>query len=155
MRSITCTSCDRTSYSSSSSWKCNDDPSLGNHTIQLDISGYPHIFLRQGSAIISRVGPWNGIWFSGMPTVGAKEIFTYQFVLNEKDIYYKYELTNSSVLNEDNNEARRASRALLHGLSEPEIGNSMCLSRWISVIIMHDVGCMVVVTLTKPLAVGA
>lgn len=132
MRPITCTSCDGTSYSSSS-WKCNDDPSLGNHTIQLDISGYPHIFLRQFPGLVP------GMVFGSVACL----------------LWEQNKFLRSSVLNEDNNEARRASRALLHGLSEPEIGNCMCLSRWISVIIMHDVGCMVVVTLTKPLAVGA
>lgn len=85
---------DRSLYS----WNSNEDPSPGNYMIQIDISGYPQLLLRKGSAIHFRVCPWNGIGFSGMPTWGSKEIFTYQFVINEEEIYYKYEVVNSSLL---------------------------------------------------------
>ncbi|KAK1352972.1 Bulb-type lectin domain-containing protein [Heracleum sosnowskyi] len=40
-----------------SSWKSNDDPSPGNFQAELDISGYPQIFLWNDSDIYFRTGP--------------------------------------------------------------------------------------------------
>ncbi|KAL8121727.1 hypothetical protein AgCh_018462 [Apium graveolens] len=57
------------------SWKSNDDPSLGNFRVKLDISGYPQLFLCNGSARYIRNGPWNGERFSGIPTPGSDDLF--------------------------------------------------------------------------------
>ncbi|CAN1239388.1 G-type lectin S-receptor-like serine/threonine-protein kinase At4g27290 [Linum grandiflorum] len=59
------------------SWKSADDPSLGDCTTRLDPNGYPQIFIRKGeSDIVFRSGPWNG----------------------ERAIYYRYDLTDKSVI---------------------------------------------------------
>nr|XP_017255580.1 PREDICTED: G-type lectin S-receptor-like serine/threonine-protein kinase At4g27290 [Daucus carota subsp. sativus] len=80
------------------SWKSSDDPSPGNFQVDLDISGYPQIFLLNGSVRYFRTGPWNGVRLSGVPTSGPNDVFVSQFVLNEHEIYYKYELVSSSML---------------------------------------------------------
>ena len=49
------------------SWKSTDDPSRGNFTYLLDPSGFPQPVLMQGSDVIFRSGPWNGLRFSGSP----------------------------------------------------------------------------------------
>ncbi|KAF5728345.1 G-type lectin S-receptor-like serine/threonine-protein kinase [Tripterygium wilfordii] len=79
------------------SWISPDNPSPGNSTTQMDTSGYPQIFIRKGKDIVFRSGPWNGIRFSGMPNLSPNPIYTYEFVMNEREIYYRYDLTNSSV----------------------------------------------------------
>ncbi|XP_024447887.1 G-type lectin S-receptor-like serine/threonine-protein kinase At4g27290 isoform X2 [Populus trichocarpa] len=80
------------------SWKSTNDPSLGDSTTMLDPGGYPQIFIRVGENIIFRSGPWNGLKFSGMPNLKPNPIYTYEFVYNEKEIYYRYDLTDSSVV---------------------------------------------------------
>nr|GEY50274.1 S_locus_glycop domain-containing protein [Tanacetum cinerariifolium] len=80
------------------SWKTDDDPSAGPYTIRVDPNGYPQLFERQKLDPQSRFGPWNGVTFNGMPHFGEKLIFTHQFVVNEKEIYYKYELVNNSLI---------------------------------------------------------
>ncbi|KAK4768044.1 hypothetical protein SAY87_003185 [Trapa incisa] len=80
------------------SWKSTTDPSSGDYTNKLDHSGYPQIFLRKGSVIQFRTGPWNGLRFSGMPSLKPNPIYTFEFVYNDQEIYYKYELINSSVI---------------------------------------------------------
>ncbi|RVW68686.1 G-type lectin S-receptor-like serine/threonine-protein kinase [Vitis vinifera] len=81
-----------------SSWKSNDDPSKGDFTYGLDPSGCPQLFLRSGSTVIFRSGPWNGIRFNGFPELRPNPVFNYSFVFNEKEMYFTYKLVNSSVL---------------------------------------------------------
>ncbi|CAN1239384.1 G-type lectin S-receptor-like serine/threonine-protein kinase At4g27290 [Linum grandiflorum] len=81
------------------SWKSADDPSLGDCTTRLDPNGYPQIFIRKGeSDIVFRSGPWNGVRFSGMPNLKPNPIYTYEFIYNERAIYYRYDLTDKSVI---------------------------------------------------------
>ncbi|KAJ9671843.1 hypothetical protein PVL29_025507 [Vitis rotundifolia] len=81
-----------------SSWKSTDDPSKGNFTYRLDPSGFPQLILRSGSAVTFRSGPWNGLRFSGFPEIRSNPVYKYAFVLNEEEMYYTYELLNSSVI---------------------------------------------------------
>ncbi|XP_074378670.1 G-type lectin S-receptor-like serine/threonine-protein kinase At4g27290 [Apium graveolens] len=80
------------------SWKSTIDPSPGNFRFELDISGYPQLVLWNGSASYIRMGPWNGVRFSGVPNWGPSDIFASEFVLNEKEVYYKYKTTYKWVL---------------------------------------------------------
>ncbi|WOG90758.1 hypothetical protein DCAR_0310003 [Daucus carota subsp. sativus] len=80
------------------SWKRNNDLSPGIFQLKLDISGYPQMFLWDGSARYLRLGPWNGVSFSGVPNWGPSDIFNSEFVLNEKEMYYKYDFIYSSGL---------------------------------------------------------
>ncbi|XP_076897007.1 G-type lectin S-receptor-like serine/threonine-protein kinase At4g27290 isoform X2 [Bidens hawaiensis] len=79
------------------SWKSPHDPSSGVYSHVIDTNGYPQIFGRRGSVILSRLGPWTGVWFSGFATEIPNPIFSAEFVINEKEIYYKYELVSSVV----------------------------------------------------------
>ncbi|KAL6313977.1 hypothetical protein AAG906_011708 [Vitis piasezkii] len=42
-----------------SSWKSADDPSKGNFTYGIDLSGFPQLLLRNGLAVEFRAGPWD------------------------------------------------------------------------------------------------
>ncbi|KAK3426733.1 hypothetical protein EUGRSUZ_F03111 [Eucalyptus grandis] len=79
------------------SWKSIDDPSPGNFTFQLDPNGYPQELLKQGSDIKFRTGPWNGLRWSGTPFLNPNPYYGYEFVLNEEEMYFRYELLNRSV----------------------------------------------------------
>ncbi|XP_010644308.1 G-type lectin S-receptor-like serine/threonine-protein kinase At4g27290 isoform X4 [Vitis vinifera] len=80
-----------------SSWKSTDDPSKGNFTYGIDLSGFPQPFLRNGLAVKFRAGPWNGVRFGGIPQLTNNSLFTSDYVSNEKEIYSIYYLVNSSV----------------------------------------------------------
>ncbi|KAI8009067.1 G-type lectin S-receptor-like serine/threonine-protein kinase [Camellia lanceoleosa] len=81
-----------------SSWTSPDDPSPGEYTNKFHSDGYPQILLRKGSSIQFRSGPWNGLRFSGMPNLKPNQIYTFQFVYDQEEVYYEYELVNSSVV---------------------------------------------------------
>ncbi|KAJ9671890.1 hypothetical protein PVL29_025523 [Vitis rotundifolia] len=81
-----------------SSWKSADDPSKGNFTYGMDLSGFPQLFLRNGLAVKFRAGPWNGVRFSGIPQLTNNSVYTFDYVSNEKEIYFIYSLVNSSVI---------------------------------------------------------
>ncbi|KAJ0764179.1 putative protein kinase RLK-Pelle-DLSV family [Helianthus annuus] len=78
-------------------WKSVDDPSPGEYLHYLDTNGYPQMFVRKGSVIRWRYGPWNGLKFQGLRMQNPNPIYSVQFVSNEKEIYYTYEITTSVV----------------------------------------------------------
>ncbi|KAI7737806.1 hypothetical protein M8C21_011981, partial [Ambrosia artemisiifolia] len=77
--------------------KSNDDPASGEFSAGVDIRGYPQLILTEGQKIKFREGPWNGIGFTGAPNLRPNPIYNFTFVLNEKEIYYQYNLLNNSV----------------------------------------------------------
>ncbi|KAK9269420.1 hypothetical protein L1049_001193 [Liquidambar formosana] len=81
-----------------SSWKSPDDPARGNFTYRLDPQGFPQLVIRDGSNEIFRSGPWNGLRFSGFPSLRPNSIYTFYFVFNQTDMYYSYDLINNSVI---------------------------------------------------------
>ncbi|XP_010324341.1 G-type lectin S-receptor-like serine/threonine-protein kinase At4g27290 [Solanum lycopersicum] len=84
-------------YWTMSSWKSSDDPSPGAYLDRLDTSGYPQFFVWEGPAIKFSSGIWNGHLFVGGPNLKPNPYYTFEFVNNDKEIYYKYELINTSL----------------------------------------------------------
>ncbi|KAK1391756.1 Receptor-like serine/threonine-protein kinase [Heracleum sosnowskyi] len=80
------------------SWKSDDDPSPGKYTHHIDRNGFPQLMVRKGSAIDYRGGSWNGIRFTGTRNLNPNPIYTYNFVSNDKELYYRYDGVNSSVV---------------------------------------------------------
>jgi hypothetical protein len=77
-------------------WKSPDDPSKGNVTCKLVPYGYTEILVMEKSKVLYRSGPWNGLRFSGMPSLKPNPIYKFEFVSNEKEVYYTEHLTNNS-----------------------------------------------------------
>ncbi|GAB2233615.1 hypothetical protein Droror1_Dr00002841 [Drosera rotundifolia] len=80
------------------SWASSNDPSLGSYKYGIELEGYPEPVLRKGDVVQYRNGPWNGVRFVGNPNLKPNSVFTYQFVLNDQEVYYVFQLVNSSVL---------------------------------------------------------
>ncbi|THG20529.1 hypothetical protein TEA_027986 [Camellia sinensis var. sinensis] len=80
-----------------SSWKTKDDPSQGGYTYRLDLRGYPQIVVSNGSTDLFRSGSWNGVLFGG-PKFRPNPIYKFQVVFEKDQVYYSYELINSSVV---------------------------------------------------------
>ncbi|KAI5010641.1 hypothetical protein ZWY2020_012778 [Hordeum vulgare] len=53
------------------SWSSADDPSPGAFRRTLETKGLPDIVLWQGDVKTYRTGPWNGLYFNGVPEVSA------------------------------------------------------------------------------------
>ncbi|KAM7487889.1 hypothetical protein LguiB_025373 [Lonicera macranthoides] len=88
------------------SYNANNDPSRGDYKFLLDPHGFPQLLLMKGSVVNYRSGPWNGLRFSGSVGLQPNLIYTYHFVFDNEEMYYTFELINSSVysrvvLNED------------------------------------------------------
>ena len=79
------------------SWKTPDDPSIGLYKAWVDTRGYPQVFESQGQVDYSRLGPWNGIGYRGFPVENTNPIYSVEFVVNEKEVYYRYKLNTSSL----------------------------------------------------------
>ncbi|MQM18571.1 hypothetical protein Taro_051567 [Colocasia esculenta] len=79
------------------SWKANDDPSPGDHSFMMTLQGSPQLVLMNGSNKVYRSGPWNGVRLSGVPEMKSNGIFTFEFVSNNSEVYYTYQLRNGVV----------------------------------------------------------
>ncbi|XP_024976433.1 G-type lectin S-receptor-like serine/threonine-protein kinase At4g27290 isoform X2 [Cynara cardunculus var. scolymus] len=80
------------------SWKSADDPSSGDFTFGCDLHGYPHQVIKKGQIVQYRSEPWNGIDFGGISVLPQNAIYTFDMVFNEKEVFYKYKLINSSMI---------------------------------------------------------
>ncbi|KAJ0493272.1 putative protein kinase RLK-Pelle-DLSV family [Helianthus annuus] len=82
---------------SMTSWKSPDDPSVGVYRHIQDTNGYPQNLRFKGEILLGRLGPWNGLGFSGFPIEKENQIYSIEFVMNEKEIYTTYEVKSSVV----------------------------------------------------------
>ncbi|KAL2500801.1 G-type lectin S-receptor-like serine/threonine-protein kinase [Forsythia ovata] len=79
------------------SWKSDNDPSRGEFTFFMDSHGYPQMFLKSGPTERFRSGPWDGESFSGSPGLKKNPIYTFQFMFNQEEVYYSFDLINPYV----------------------------------------------------------
>lgn len=80
------------------SWKSSDDPSPGSYTYRIDPQGYPQPFLFKDNIVQFRDGPWNGVWFSGTTRLPMASCQKVEFVFNNKEMYYVYDLVKISTI---------------------------------------------------------
>ncbi|CAN6694477.1 unnamed protein product [Malus baccata var. baccata] len=80
-----------------SSWKAAEDPSPGEFSYSIDHSGYPQLVLRKGRVPHYRLGSWNGLGFTGSPELSPNEAFKIEFVSNDSEAYYKFDLMRDSM----------------------------------------------------------
>ncbi|KAL2242402.1 UNVERIFIED_CONTAM: G-type lectin S-receptor-like serine/threonine-protein kinase [Sesamum indicum] len=79
-----------------SSWKSNDDPGTGEFSFHLDPTGYPQLLIRKGSAVQSRIGPWNGIRFPGPPNPKEDPTYSLTFMMDDEKVYYRSDSVDGS-----------------------------------------------------------
>ncbi|CAN1239380.1 G-type lectin S-receptor-like serine/threonine-protein kinase At4g27290, partial [Linum grandiflorum] len=80
------------------SWKSAEDPGNGEFSLKIYSQGYPQGYVKNGNRTLFRIGSWNGERFTGIPTLKQSSTFTYEFVLNENEMYFKFETTDGSAL---------------------------------------------------------
>ncbi|XVF77739.1 hypothetical protein PTKIN_Ptkin14bG0071100 [Pterospermum kingtungense] len=52
----------------------------------------------KGPKVYHRSGSWNGLTFTGTPRLKKNNIYRFEFISNEKQVYYTYKLYSSSVV---------------------------------------------------------
>jgi hypothetical protein len=80
------------------SWRSSADPSTGDYSFKLDFRGFPEIFLWNKQEVEYRSGPWNGIRFSGVPEMAPLNYLSFDFVMDQHEVYYSYSTTNASLI---------------------------------------------------------
>ncbi|GJT86987.1 G-type lectin S-receptor-like serine/threonine-protein kinase [Tanacetum coccineum] len=78
------------------SWRSADDPSVGEYTIRFQMvkGKYIQVYIRKNSVIQTRIGPYDGIEFAGLPNYRRK-LYIVDLVINQKEMYYAY--TSNSI----------------------------------------------------------
>lgn len=73
------------------SWRSADDPSPGDYRRTLDRNGLPEVVLWQGNVKRYRTGPWNGLFFNGVPEASSyASQFPLQVTASPGEITYMY-----------------------------------------------------------------
>uniref|UniRef100_A0A2N9HW38 non-specific serine/threonine protein kinase n=1 Tax=Fagus sylvatica TaxID=28930 RepID=A0A2N9HW38_FAGSY len=67
-------------------WKNWDDPSSGDLIIEMTLHNYPEVYLFQGTVKYYRIGPWNGLGFSGALPGIKNHVFNFTFVHNQDEL---------------------------------------------------------------------
>ncbi|KAK1305044.1 Receptor-like serine/threonine-protein kinase SD1-8 [Acorus calamus] len=72
------------------SWRSPNDPSSGDYKFYMDIHGSPQFMLRRllDSILMFRTGPWNGLGFSGIPEMNVYNMFHYEFIQTQTEVYF-------------------------------------------------------------------
>ncbi|KAF9666874.1 hypothetical protein SADUNF_Sadunf16G0274100 [Salix dunnii] len=78
------------------SWKSPNDPSRGNFTCILVPHGYSEVLLMDNSKVRQQSGPWNGVQYSGTSYLRPNPLYTFEFVSNGKEIFFREHLVNKS-----------------------------------------------------------
>ncbi|CAN4102817.1 unnamed protein product [Withania somnifera] len=71
-----------------SSWKSEEDPAPGDCTYRFDPFGYPQNFVRKGSEVTYRSGPWNGLRFGGAANTRVPIFYTYGVFSSKTQAYF-------------------------------------------------------------------
>ncbi|KAF0890866.1 hypothetical protein E2562_004340 [Oryza meyeriana var. granulata] len=71
------------------SWRSASDPSPGPYRRGTETKGLPENALWQGDTKRYWTGPWNGLWFNGVPEMASyADMFTYQVTVSPGEITY-------------------------------------------------------------------
>ncbi|KAK9092190.1 hypothetical protein Syun_027101 [Stephania yunnanensis] len=81
------------------SWKSRDDPSTGDFVMSLGGRDSPECFVKKGSRVIWRTGPWNGQTWNGVPVMTTDFIYHFSFLNSpdETSFSYGFNITSSVV----------------------------------------------------------
>ncbi|CBI38300.3 unnamed protein product, partial [Vitis vinifera] len=74
------------------------DPGTGKNSFEINASKSPQLCLYQGSERLWRTGHWNGLRWSGVPTMMHNMIINTSFLNNQDEISYMFVMANASVL---------------------------------------------------------
>ncbi|TKY66654.1 G-type lectin S-receptor serine/threonine-protein kinase SD1-1 [Spatholobus suberectus] len=78
-------------------WKSGDDPTPGDLSWGIVLHPYPEIYMMKGTNKYHRLGPWNGLRFSGMAEMRPNPVFNYKFVSNKDEVSYMWTLQTSLI----------------------------------------------------------
>ncbi|KAK6134948.1 hypothetical protein DH2020_031326 [Rehmannia glutinosa] len=81
-----------------SSWKSLEDPATGDFTFNVDPTGYPQVFTRRGGVIMYRIGPFNGLVFSGAPDVSNDRTFLFGTQIGENSVFVRGDAIERSAI---------------------------------------------------------
>ncbi|XP_020185450.1 receptor-like serine/threonine-protein kinase SD1-8 [Aegilops tauschii subsp. strangulata] len=76
------------------SWRSPDNPATGDCRRAMNTRGLPDCVSWRGDAKKYRTGPWNGLWFSGVPEMASySDMFTNQVVVRPDEVAYVFNAT--------------------------------------------------------------
>ncbi|MBA0761380.1 hypothetical protein Gotri_024034, partial [Gossypium trilobum] len=80
-----------------SSWKSVEDPATGLYSFRIEPQGLPQLVLKKGPEVLFNTGSWNGVYFTRRSLPKDYTVYSYEFVLNKDEVYYKFGPQNKSI----------------------------------------------------------
>ncbi|KAJ1441979.1 putative serine/threonine-protein kinase [Sesbania bispinosa] len=80
------------------SWKSPEDPSPGDVSWGLVFHAYPEYVMMKGTQKFYRLGPWNGLYVSGLPEQESNSLINFMFVTSSDENFYTFSLNNNSAI---------------------------------------------------------
>ncbi|KAG6385386.1 hypothetical protein SASPL_154221 [Salvia splendens] len=81
-----------------SSWRSEEDPAKGEYSSHVDPTGYPQMVLKKGDAFRYRIGPWNGLRWSGAPDTSNDPTYSVSLQMTRDEVRYTEGRVGDSVL---------------------------------------------------------
>ncbi|KAK9084973.1 hypothetical protein Sjap_025384 [Stephania japonica] len=78
------------------SWKSRDDPSFGDFVMSLGGRGSLEYYVKKGSRVMWRTGPWNGLTWNGLPVMTTDFIFHSTLINNSDELSISLNASNAS-----------------------------------------------------------
>ncbi|CAN0890131.1 G-type lectin S-receptor-like serine/threonine-protein kinase At4g27290, partial [Linum grandiflorum] len=81
------------------SWRSEEDPAEGQYSVLIETMGYPQLVVRTGNYNIDfRAGSWNGLRFTGLPTLNPTPTFSFDYQYNNQEVYFEFKVPNNDVV---------------------------------------------------------
>ncbi|CAL1352747.1 unnamed protein product [Linum trigynum] len=81
------------------SWRSGEDPAEGDFSVLIETEGYPQLLVRRGTAIQFRAGSWNGLRFTGVPSLNPSPTFSFEYQYDEgEEVYFRFAVPNNTVV---------------------------------------------------------
>ncbi|XP_074556963.1 receptor-like serine/threonine-protein kinase SD1-8 [Curcuma longa] len=78
-------------------WTSLSDPTPGDYVVNINMDGVPEEFLWQGTRLLWRSGPWNGLYLSGAPQMETEDLVQYHFTVAPQQFMYTYTIRDNSL----------------------------------------------------------
>ncbi|KAG5047179.1 hypothetical protein JHK86_016585 [Glycine max] len=86
-------------------WKSPEDPSPGDFSFRLNLYNYPEFYLMKGRVKYHRLGPWNGLYFSGATNQNPNQLYEIKYVVKNDSMYVMNEVEKFCFLTVKNSSA--------------------------------------------------
>ncbi|XP_062077881.1 G-type lectin S-receptor-like serine/threonine-protein kinase At4g27290 isoform X2 [Humulus lupulus] len=110
-------------------WRNPDDPCNGELALEIgrgdkNNNDSPELVFHKNNAVFFQSGPWNGLYFSGIPYFQSNSLFNFSVMDRDLEVYFTYNLKNRSTISSIVLNAAKSTLAHLTWIESEQIWGS-------------------------------